>query len=224
MLGRRALLLSLITFGCSLGAAGVCAAPVKTKLAVKNVRQKDGSVMARLELPAPALSVKKGHSSAALPQNLAEVEQAQPSRKIDLWLDAVTEARAMTALAAIPVDPGAEAKGLAQNIDPTKVRNWTEFVDPDLYLRWLASGADSRFGQAIHNRTPMSNPRWMAFPIKFPVPLEFQPGVPLKPSLWSHAMEPGSAGGEAAAQEWLKLPSADPKTNPWLKAGQNYRY
>lgn len=238
MFGRQALLLSLMTFGVSLaaqGASGVVAEPVKgksgktamsnkpAKLTVKNVRQKDGSVMLRLALPNKTSATKPGHSAATLPHTLAESDPPPPQSKLDQWLDAVTEPRVMSALAAIAVEPSAETKGLMQNVDPTKVRNWTEFVDPELYLRWMAGGPAPRFGQAIHNRTPMAQPGWLAFPIQFPVPQAFQPGAPLKPTVWSHALEEGS-GGEAAVQEWLKLPLPDPKSNPWLKTNQHYRY
>lgn len=232
MLGRQALPLLLITFGFSLGARGADAVPVgaikvnsgkPAKLAVRQVRQKDGSVVARLEMPKKLDRTGKGHPAPTLPPNLAEAEPMQSPRKIDQWLDAVTEPRVMSALATVAVGPSLEPRSLAQNIDPAKVRNWTEFVDPELYLRWMAGGTDPRFGQAIHNRPPMASPRWPVFPIQFPVPPEFQPGAPLKPTLWSNALEEG-AGGQAASQEWLKLPMPDPKANPWLKASQHYRY
>lgn len=229
MLGRQALLLSLMTFAVSLAAQGASGsdhaakAARPAKLTVKNVRQKDGSVMLRLTLPNKMARARTGHSATELPQTLAESDLAPPVNKMDQWLDAVTEPRVMSALAAIALEPSVEAKGLAQNVDPTKVRNWTEFVDPQLYLRWLAGGMEPRFGQAIHNRATMTRPGWPAFPIQFPVPQEFQPGAPLKATLWSNALEQG-AGGHAAVQEWLKLSLPDPRSNPWLGPSQHYRY
>jgi hypothetical protein len=55
------------------------------------------------------------------------------------WLDAVTEPRFMTALASVAMEPGVTAKSMNRPIDPALVRNWAEFVDPHLYLRWMAS-------------------------------------------------------------------------------------
>ena len=238
MFGRQALIFTLLSFGLSLGAQGA-AEPVRAwpkvvkpnKLAVKKVRQKDGSIIVRLKMPAKAVPGKAATGQGASgfsdesPQTRQEIERDKNTQLMDRWLDAVTEPRFMTALAAVAMDPGAEPKALSHKIDPSNVRNWSEFVDPDLYLRWMAGGADPKFNQAIHNRVPdMRVPQhWIAFPVFFAIPEEFQAGVPLKPTIWSNAYGSGP-GGQASAQEWLKRPSPDPKSNPWLRASQNYRY
>lgn len=238
MFGRQALIFSLLTFGLSLGAQGATE-PVRArakaskpaKLAVKKVRQKDGSIVMRLNMPAKAVSGKAAPAPGALgfpedrPQTRQEIERAKYSLLMDQWLDAITEPRFMTALAAAAIDPGAEPKVLSSTIDPSLVRNWSEFVDPDLYLRWITGGMDPKFNQAIHNHVPDTRiqQHWIAFPVFFAIPQEIQAGVPLKPTIWSNAFGNGP-GGLAAAQEWLKLPTPDPKSNPWLRAGQNYRY
>lgn len=89
----------------------------------------------------------------------------------------------------------------------------------------MASAMGSKFNQAIHNRQPdMGSPQhWITFPVQFAIPPEFRAGAPLKPTIWSNAYGNGP-GGQASAQEWLKLPTPDPRSNPWLRPGQNYRY
>lgn len=238
MFGHQALILTLLLFGFSLGAqgeAGSARAQAKaaksTRLAVQKVRQKDGTVVVRLDMKAAPLAgnVKGARKAPVVSERLpAEIPDAVPTRNsqlMDQWLDAVTEPRFMTALATVALSPGSGSRELNKTIDPTNVRNWAEFVDPDLYLRWKSFGLDPRLNQAIHNRAQDtgSAPVWVAFPIFFAIPREFQAGVPLKPTLWSNAFSSGP-GGLEAAQEWLKLPTPDARSNPWLRAGQNYRY
>lgn len=238
MFGRQALIIALLSFGLSPVAQGATE-PVRArakagkpvKLKVKTVHQKDGSVVVRLKMPTKAVPRKAAADQGASgfleerPQTRQEIERSKDTQRMEQWLDAITEPRFMTALAAVAMDPDAEPKVLSHVIDPSNVRNWSEFVDPDLYLRWMASGVDPRFSQAIHNRVPdMGMPKhWIAFPVYFAVPPEIRPGFPLKPTIWSNAFN-GGPGGQESAQEWLKLPTPDPKSNPWLRAGQNYRY
>jgi hypothetical protein len=238
MFFRQALILALLLFGVSLGAqsaTGYGRAQVKaskpTKLAVKKVRQKDGSIVVRLDMRVTALAnkVKGAQVSQATPEGhqapTPDAALAKNSQLMDQWLDAVTEPRFMTALATVAMSPNAESREINKAVDPANVRNWAEFVDPDLYLRWKLSGLDPRFNQAIHNRTqdPRVMPRGIVFPIFFAIPHELQAGIPLKPMLWSNVFGAGPSAQEAA-QEWLKLPSPDAKSNPWLRASQNYRY
>lgn len=240
MFFRQALTFTLLSFGLSLGAQGatelahIQATTVKpAKLAVKKIRQRDGSVVVRLDMHSSSPSQKRNNRqgmpgssySESHPAVTGDAVHAKNSQLMDQWLDAVTEPRFMTALATVAMSTGAEAKSLNKAVDPTTVRNWAEFVDPDLYLRWMASGVDPKLNQAIHNRTPdtRSTPHWIAFPVFIAIPKEFQAGVPLNPTIWSNAYG-STSGGQEAAQEWLTLPIPDPKTNPWLRASQNYRY
>jgi hypothetical protein len=238
MFGRQALIIFVLTLGVSLGAQGA-AEPARgrtkalkpAKMAVKKVRLKNGGIVVRLNMPAKAHpgTAGKGQGTSAYQEDHQpspeDSERAKKSQLMDQWLDAVTEPRFMTALAAVATNPSIESKAIGQTIDPSRVRNWAEFVDPDLYLRWMAGSMDPRFNQAIHNRGPemLGPPNWFAFPVRFAIPQEFRAGAPLKPTIWSNAFSDG-AGGRESAQEWLKLPSQDPRSNPWLHAGQNYRY
>jgi hypothetical protein len=84
---------------------------------------------------------------------------------------------------------------------------------------------DSKFNQAILKQSPELNlaPHVFLTLIGNMVPVFARAGVPLKPTLWSKAYGEGP-GGREAAQEWLKLPMADPRSNPWLSNNLNYRY
>jgi hypothetical protein len=81
------------------------------------------------------------------------------------WLDALSEPRFMTALATVALDPDTYPKALGRGIDPSAARNWAEFADPNLYLRWMLAGMDARFYSALLSR--MTNPeklqRWVNF-------------------------------------------------------------
>lgn len=81
------------------------------------------------------------------------------------WLDALSEPRFMTALATVALDPATYPKALGRGIDPSAARNWAEFADPNLYLRWMLAGMDGRFYTALLSR--MTNPeklhRWVNF-------------------------------------------------------------
>lgn len=243
MFGRWALVLTLLVFGMSLdvqAAPRAVRAQAKVsksghRLTVKKVRRKDGSVVVRLDMPASTSSA--GLADAAANPAISDMPRAgdagqaqanvlaKNSHIMNQWLDAVTEPRFMTALAAVAMEPGAEAKALNQGIDPAKVRNWAEFVDPDLYLRWKAGMLDPRFNRAILKSLPelQAAPFWIALPANLEVPMEARAGIPLKPSIWSNVLN-GGPGGQEAAREWLKLPMPDPRLNPWLGPIRNYRY
>lgn len=243
MLGRWALAFTLLIFGLSLdaqAATGTARARAKVskagkKLTVKKVRRMDGSVVVRLDMPGATQKENFANASTQTgtvnEPRVAGIGPAQAgvlaknSQIMNRWLDAVTEPRFMTALAAVAMEPGAEPKVLNHGIDPAKVRNWAEFVDPDLYLRWKAGMIDPRFNRAILQDMPerQAMPFWIAFPMYLEIPAQARLGVPLKPTIWSNAFN-GGRGGQEAAQEWLKLPMPDPVMNPWLGNSRNYRY
>ena len=229
---RRDLPLLILLLGLGWGIQPVHAAgPGRAKAAkppVKQVRQKDGSVMVRLDLKAAARSVRSrgaARVSPALAPQPADSPLAQQARLMEQWLDAMTEPRLMTALAAVAIEPGADARAVYRTLDPTTVRNWAEFVDPELLLRWRSPALDPRVSPAILDRTrdAWMLPQGIVFPIDCPVPRELQPGAPLAPTLWSHAYDGGS-GGREAVEAWLKLPMPDAGSNPWLRSSRNYRY
>lgn len=81
------------------------------------------------------------------------------------WLDAMTEPQFMTALAAATIDSNTYQKSLQNFMRPETARNWAEFSDPVLYMRWMVTGSNPTFYKAIIER--LTNPekiaRWIHF-------------------------------------------------------------
>lgn len=148
------------------------------------------------------------------------------------WLNAVTEPRFMTALASIAMSPDVYAKSVGKMTDPATFRNWSEFSDPQIYLRWMSAGIDPRFYQAIVNRLTDSGKleRWGLYRGGLaPANFDAESGLANRPA--------GQAGQEKVAvptQDWIYLPTHSPQTpshpgntapgNPWLSNNANYRY
>jgi len=208
--------------------SGEARMPAKRSLQV--VIRADGSVVDRLALPnsaKPAVSI-----SASKQTGVPASPEAWLARMIDPtgnglaaknpelfaeWLDAVTEPRFMTALASVAMTPGAYSNTLGKAVDPATVRNWAEFADPQIGLRWMAAGLDPRFYQAIFNRMTDSGKlrRWGLYPAAH------------ERAAMVADSAPESADREmpaARAQEWLQMPLREPKANPWLLNSVNYRY
>jgi len=200
------------------------------KQGIQVVIRADGSVVDRLSL----LNSTKTTSlkSASRPSGLPESPEAWLARMLDPtrnglavknpalfaeWLDAVTEPRFMTALASVAVSPETYANTLGKALDPATVRNWVEFADPLVYLRWMAAGLDPRFYQAIFNRMTDSGKlqRWGLYPTRHERAL-----VGTDAASESGNREKPATG----AQEWVQLPSRESKANPWLLNSANYRY
>ena len=133
------------------------------------------------------------------------------------WLDAVTEPRFMTALASIAIKPETYSNGIGRATSPAVARNWAEFADPGIYLRWMAAGLDPRFYQAIFNRMSDSGKlrRW-----------GFPPGSGDNSARTQNL--PNLSGPQQISsresRDWLQLPSRESKANPWLLNNANYRY
>lgn len=87
--------------------------------------------------------------SDVLPSLPTHGEQQNP-RAFAEWLDAMAEPRVMTALAASAYPSGDDA---APRPDPERMRNWSEFSDPYLYLRWRLAGGEPSLRRAIVNDT-----------------------------------------------------------------------
>jgi hypothetical protein len=149
------------------------------------------------------------------------------------WLDAITEPRFMTALAAVAVDPSTYPSAMAHAMDPAAARNWSEFTDPQLYLRWMLAGANPSFQQAIVTRmgSPGKASRWAAAATRpdgyaaamvavgrAPVAW-LQPAMPLA---WIGAMQEGMAR-QASDPRWRTLP-AGKGTDGAPGAAPRYRY
>lgn len=161
------------------------------------------------------------------------------------WLDAVTEPRFMTALATVAVDPATYPKALSAAIDPATARNWAEFTDPQLYLRWMLASGTPSFQQAIIRKMtdPTKLNRWMAAanhpehlaPVvaaleRAPAawlrasgdPSSYAPlarlAQPATPLAWMEAF-----AGKLGGQDWLRLP-ADKTGTANINPAPRYRY
>ncbi len=239
MTSRATLAISLLVLSLSLGAQ---AEEVKARnggevgkraeLPTQRVRQKDGSVMLRLALPKASKRAAAKARTVPMPERAEPGSQfpgadpgAERSAALQAWLDAVAEPRVMTALAAVAMQPGVPVQSLGSQPDPALVRSGEEFKDPRLYLAWQLAGMDFMYGRAILRQSPngVGSPAQDFFAINLMIPEFARAGVPLKPTLWTNAFGEGP-GGHAAAQEWLKLPTPDPRANSWLSHNQHYRY
>jgi hypothetical protein len=152
------------------------------------------------------------------------------------WLDAITEPRFMTALAVVASEPGTYPKIMADAIDPAAARNWSEFTDPQLYLRWMLASTTPSFQQAIIKKLsdPAKLKRWIEAannesthsPIlanfaKSPSAWMLAPSSPITQSTVAKALQPGLPIAWAGAllngirhppvandRGWLTLPDA----------------
>jgi len=81
------------------------------------------------------------------------------------WLDAITEPQFMTALATASVDAGTYRRALSGLVRPETARNWAEFTQPLLYMRWLMTGTRPAFYNAIVERLsdPQKTLRWVDY-------------------------------------------------------------
>lgn len=205
------------------------------------------SMLAHAAAPAPRAGADlPGTPEAWLSQMLDArrngVEFKDPAAFAE-WLDAITEPRFMTALATVAVDPGTCPKVIAHGIDPRAARNWAEFTDPQLYLRWMLASASPAYQQAIVSKLadPAKLRRWIenmgrpdtyaALAVAFgQAPLAWM-RAPLAPASYEpflQAMHPATAmtwfgalaegmGKQMVNPDWRQLPADQ-------LAGVRYRY
>lgn len=196
----------------------------------------DGSVVDRLAMHNSAKS--SAHPGVLSREILPDSPEAWLARMLDPtrnglvvkhpelfaeWLDAVTEPRFMTALASVALTPETYANTLGKMVDPAAVRNWAEFADPQIYMRWMAAGLDPRFYQAVFNRMTDSDKlrRWGLYSSGMHNTSYEKAVKPINTPATSSAKRiPVSP----AAQDWMLLPVSASKSNPWLTNGLNYRY
>lgn len=215
-------------------AGGVWAEPVvdnalKSKLAkrqVSIVKQQDGSVVERLELPVP-LGVANQEPIPATPEEWL-ARMIDPTRNglilkhpkyLAEWLDAVTEPRFMTALASVALDTATYPNTLNRLRDPATTRNWVEFIDPEIFMRWVAAGMDPRLYQAVfqHMFDPNKYLRWATYTANAG---QAGNGATL-------AKQSGGRAADAAPSSpgaWWLLPARESSANPWLANSRGERY
>lgn len=170
------------------------------------VKQADGKEMMRL-VAAPIVE----QQAYILPQHPAAMEP-----------------RLMNALATLPAAHRAEGKSLAEMVEPAKVRSWAEFMDPALAQRWGTSTPQNGFSAALLWRPEDRSKAQNAGGLPESPIARGAPWVNTNLSTtWRNVVSEGAAhslSSQQALQEWLKLPTADPKANPWLSDLGSYRY
>ncbi len=194
------------------------------RLSVSVVKQKDGSMVDRLDLSVLPASSRDGR----IPSTPAEWldRMIDPTRNglilrqphlLAEWLDAVTEPKFMTALATVALDPETYPKTLNRLVDPATARNWSESMDPEILMRWMAAGLDPRVYQAVfqHMFDPKKYLRWAnAYPENNP---NSTVGCAPAPDELEFRKLPDR-------QQWMQMPVREPKDNPWLANNCSYRY
>lgn len=235
MLSGPRLIVTLVLVGLSCFARADAGADAlekrkSVKPTVNSIKQKDGSVIERLDLSVLPGSLKDDHVPATPEEWLSRMLDPtrnglilkQPKRFAE-WLDAVTEPRFMTALATVALDPNSYPKTFNRLLDPATARNWAGIVDPEVFLRWMAAGMDPALYQAVfqHMFDPKKYLRWATYP-----------GYPLLEAPRARTASPNEqvgrdheTGETASTREaWLTLPAREPMANPWLVNGNTYRY
>lgn len=199
------------------------------KPGINVVRQKDGSIIERLDALALPGAVRDERVPVTPEEWLSRM--IDPTRNglilkhpklFAEWLNAVTEPRFMTALATVALDPSSYPRTLNHMLDPAAARNWAEFIDPEIFMRWVAAGMDPELYQAVfqHMFNPDKYLRWAAYP-----------GNPRGEAIASretsqNALVARARSGDDASpsRSWLQLPARKPGANPWLLNSNTYRY
>jgi hypothetical protein len=178
--------------------------------------------MLRLHLPASTAAMQP--SRLALPRSSQEwLDQMLDSSRNGAafkdpeafveWLDAITEPQFMTALATATIDPKTYPRALSSLIRPETARNWAEFTNPLLYLRWMITGANPDFYNAIIERLadPEKAKRWAQYTTSTH-PL----ATPFKSGSTDYSGKPHAADSANLGASWQRLPATP--------AATTYRY
>lgn len=169
----------LLVVLCIMPLAGFASAETRKPHAENEPRPTDGQLqidgdMLRLRMPRgmqstqPARKTLPRSSQEWLAQMLDSsrhgVAFKDPQAFVE-WLDAITEPQFMTALATASADPNTYTSTLNTMIRPETARNWAEFTNPLLYLRWMLTGSNPDFYNAIVERLvdPGKAARWARF-------------------------------------------------------------
>ncbi len=167
-------LFAVLCLGCKIGPAH--AEPAKNMNGLDSAQASvriEGNML-RLHLPANA--TPHHPSPKSLPRSSQEwLDQMLDSSRHGTafkdpqafveWLDAITEPQFMTALATASIDPKTYPRALNTLIRPETARNWAEFTNPLLYLRWMMTGSNPDFYNAIIERLadPGKTKRWAQY-------------------------------------------------------------
>ena len=199
--------------------------PAKRQVSI--VRQENGGIVERLELPVPPGAADQDRIPATPEEWLARM--IDPSRNglvlkqpkyLAAWLDAVTEPRFMTALASVARDTATYPNTLNRLLDPATARHWVEFIDPEIFMRWVAAGMDPRLYQAVfqHMFDPSKHLRWATYTANAGGHEGNEAALARQSDARAVDAAPASAG------VWWQLPARESGANPWLVNSRGYRY
>ena len=144
------------------------------------------------QLSPPPVTAKLPKQSSStwfdhLPSALREGDIGKDSKVFAEWLEAVAEPRAMTALGAVLLEVDDPGQAIAANIDPAAIRNWAEFTDPYLHMRWMLANGSPSLQRAIIG----GNPDKRGFVVKQDSPAMLD-SMGRLPSAWMKAANPGN--------------------------------
>jgi hypothetical protein len=184
---------------------------------IKMVKQTDGSELLRLAC------LEAGQVPAMLPGEAAPQEEG-----LAHGVPVITEPRLLRALASVPDLPIDEGKNLERAMDPALVRSWAEVMDPSLVLGWKSFIHVNGFVVALLQRPEEVAKALKAGGDRSGPPSGAAPWVNTAVSTtWRNVVSEGTKRaltGQQALQEWLMLPTPEPKSNPWLSNLGSYRY
>ncbi len=179
------------------------------------VRQADGSEIIRLAARFP-------EPPPVTPLQAKGDSDQEPS--FGRWLDAMAAPHPMKALAIQPFQERLVHESIATGVDPSAVRSWAEYMDPILAMQWQMFAQMYGFSEALLRR-PADSMKMQKAGGFGTLP---SPGVDTGVhTTWSNVVTQGakrSLTGQQAIQEWLKLPTPAPTSNPWLSNLGSYRY
>jgi len=198
------------------------------KRVTETVVRPDGLVVDRLVEfnPAKSLHQDSRHSDIPATPEAWLARMLDPSKNglvvkhpelLAEWLDAVSEPRFMTALASVAMTPETYANSLGKMVDPATARNWAEFADPQILLRWMKVGTNPAFYQAVFDKMTDSGKlrRWGVYPAASGIN---------SAKAESKRVTYGRDVKTARDDEWVQLPMRESNGNPWLLNTVNYRY
>jgi hypothetical protein len=107
------------------------------------------------------------------------------------WANAVTEPAFYTTMGNMMMDPNGWTHMFGTMMDPNAYRNYAEWADPNVYMKWMAASMDPNFYTALLSQ--MTDPgkmmRWAM--------------MPMDPKLWSMMMQ---GMNPAMYMKWMMAP------------------
>lgn len=121
------------------------------------------------------------------------------------WSNAMANPAMIPAMGNVMMDPGAYTRMLYGMMSPGAYRNYMQFTDPNVAMRWMGAGMDPRFymGMGAPMLNPASYMNWMT--------------APMDPRMWNMGMQ---AMNPALYSQWLASPM-DPKVMGLMTAPMN---